>query len=63
MWDEENGQLVHALEVEERQRYLACKKCDKILQNNNALRAHLKEHNRLQQKIIKCDYCEFTTSI
>ena len=26
VWDEENGQLVQALEVEERQRYLACKK-------------------------------------
>ena len=62
VWDEENGQLKQALEVEERQRYLACKKCDKILLNDNELRAHLKEHNRLQQKIIKCDYCDFTTT-
>ena len=50
------------LEIEERQRYLTCKKCDKIFQSDNALHAHLKAHNRLEQQIIACDFCDFTTN-
>ena len=50
------------LEVEERQKYLFCKRCDKMFQSENALRSHLKEHNRLDNKVLKCDYCDFTTT-
>ena len=62
VWNEEGGQLVQRLEIEERQKYFSCKKCDKILESENSLKTHLKEHNRLEQQIIMCDYCDFSTN-
>ena len=62
VWNDEGGNLVKRLEVEERQRYLFCKRCDKMFQSENALQSHLKEHNRLDKKVLKCDYCDFTTT-
>ena len=37
-------------------------KCDKILDCENSLHKHLKEHNRLEQQMIMCDYCDFSTN-
>ena len=62
VWNDEGGQLVKRLEIEERQTYLACKKCDKVLQNDNAMRVHMREHTRLNNQIINCHYCDFISN-
>ena len=40
---------------------LGCKKCDKVLKSDHDLREHMKKHNQLTNKILKCDYCNFQT--
>ena len=40
----------------------ACKKCDKVLESDQHFRQHIKEHNRLQNEVIKCHHCIFTTN-
>ena len=60
VWEGDNtGNLVaqRRKEVE-----LACKKCDKVLQSDQHMRQHIKEHTRIQNKLIMCHHCDFITN-
>ena len=41
---------------------LACKNCDKVLQSDQHMRQHIKEHTRLQNQLIMCHHCDFATN-
>ena len=64
--DDESGSLVRQRrkEVSKYQwtSTFACKKCDKVLESDQQFRKHIKEHNRLQNEVIKCHHCIFTTN-
>ena len=36
-------------------------KCDKVLQSDQHMRQHIKEHTRLQNQLIMCHHCDFVT--
>ena len=64
--DDESGNLVRQRR-KEINRYqwkpdLACKKCDKVLESDQHLIKHIKEHNRLTNEMLKCHYCDFITN-
>ena len=63
--NDESGNLIRQRrkEVEKYQwkPELACKKCDKVLESDQHLRKHVKEHSRLQNEILKCHHCDFMT--
>ena len=62
-WDEvyedvtKDGDLL--LHQEKSMVTLGCKKCDKKVKSDKELREHMKIHRQLQNKDVKCGYCDF----
>ena len=57
--DNETGELV----AQQSNRLdLACKKCDKQLDNEHQFRQHMKGHMKKDSQLVKCHYCDFMTN-
>ena len=67
VWEDDNTGNLVAQRRKEVEKYqwqpdLACKKCDKVLQSDQHMRQHIKEHTRIQNELIMCHHCDFVTN-
>ena len=67
VWEDDNSGNLIPQKRKELDKYqwkpdLACKKCDKVLQSDQHMRQHIKEHTRLQNQLIICHHCDFVTN-